>query len=179
MAAFASASCCLDHVLVAATERGICLIALGDGPAAIQSRLPAPLLDENMRKDDAAVGRFVERVVACIETSADGCDLPLDIRGTPFQRRVWNALREIPAGTTATYAEIAQAIGRPRAVRAVAAACAANRLAVVIPCHRVIRSDGELGGYRWGIERKRKLLERETNTHRPRSPQFHNSRPLR
>ncbi|MDT4826431.1 Bifunctional transcriptional activator/DNA repair enzyme Ada [compost metagenome] len=101
------------------------------------------------------------RVVGFIEAPALGLDLPLDVRGTAFQERVWQALREIPPGSTASYAEIAERIGSPRAVRAVAQACAANSLAVAIPCHRVVRSDGNLSGYRWGVERKRRLLERE------------------
>ena len=104
----------------------------------------------------------VTRVVACVETPRLGLDLPLDVRGTAFQHRVWRALRDIPAGTTATYSEIARRIGAPRAVRAVAGACAANPLAVAIPCHRVVRNDGELAGYRWGLPRKRALLARES-----------------
>jgi AraC family transcriptional regulator of adaptative response/methylated-DNA-[protein]-cysteine methyltransferase len=110
---------------------------------------------------DAGFEGLVARVVGLVETPARGLGLPLDIRGTAFQERVWQALCEIPPGTTSSYAEIARRLGRPRAVRAVAGACAANRLAVAIPCHRVVRSDGGRAGYRWGVERKRELLERE------------------
>jgi AraC family transcriptional regulator, regulatory protein of adaptative response / methylated-DNA-[protein]-cysteine methyltransferase len=107
---------------------------------------------------------WLQEVVACIEAPGRGLDLPLDIRGTAFQRQVWEALRAIPPGPTATYAEIAGRIGRPRAARAVARACATNPVAVAIPCHRVVRDDGDLGGYRWGIDRKRSLLEREAES---------------
>jgi len=103
------------------------------------------------------------KVVGLVEAPAVGIDLPLDMRGTAFQHHVWQALREIPVGTTATYGEIAERIGMPKAVRAVAAACAANKIAVAIPCHRVVRNDGALSGYRWGVERKRRLIEREAN----------------
>jgi AraC family transcriptional regulator of adaptative response/methylated-DNA-[protein]-cysteine methyltransferase len=108
--------------------------------------------------------RLIATVIGFVETPGTSLELPLDIRGTAFQHRVWTALREIPPGTTASYAEIARRIGRPKAVRAVAGACAANPLAVAIPCHRVVRSDGALSGYRWGIARKRALLEREAKT---------------
>ncbi|HET8666868.1 MAG TPA: methylated-DNA--[protein]-cysteine S-methyltransferase, partial [Terriglobales bacterium] len=113
---------------------------------------------------DAEFEQLVARVVGFIEAPAVGLDLPLDLRGTAFQQRVWQALRKIPAGSTASYSEIARRIGVPKSVRAVAQACGANALAVAIPCHRVVRSDGELSGYRWGIERKQILLERERNT---------------
>jgi AraC family transcriptional regulator of adaptative response/methylated-DNA-[protein]-cysteine methyltransferase len=117
----------------------------------------------NLLGGDAEFETLVARVVGLIEVPGIGLDLPLDLRGTAFQERVWQALRTIPAGTTASYADIAQRIGSPKAVRAVAQACAANALAVAIPCHRVVRSDGNLSGYRWGVERKRQLLERERN----------------
>ena len=116
---------------------------------------------------DAAFGRLVARVVGLVERPRGAAELPLDIRGTAFQQRVWLALRAIPAGKTATYAEIARAVGAPRSARAVAGACAANPLAVVIPCHRVVRADGHLSGYRWGAERKRALLTREDAWPRP------------
>ena len=123
----------------------------------LQDRFPRAELDGG----DAEFERMVARVVGLVEAPGQRLDLPLDIRGTAFQQRVWQALRAIPAGRTATYAEIARAIGQPKAVRAVAQACAANPLAVAIPCHRVVRADGDLSGYRWGVERKRELLERE------------------
>ena len=111
--------------------------------------------------DDAEFAALVARVVGFVEAPAVGLDLPLDVRGTAFQQRVWQALREIPPGTTASYAEIAARIGAPKSVRAVAQACGANHLAVAIPCHRIVRQDGDLSGYRWGVQRKRALLERE------------------
>jgi AraC family transcriptional regulator of adaptative response/methylated-DNA-[protein]-cysteine methyltransferase len=110
---------------------------------------------------DAAFEQLVARVIGFVEAPAQGFDLPLDVRGTAFQQRVWQALRNIPAGSTASYAEIARRIGQPKAVRAVAQACASNAIAVAIPCHRVVRNDGALSGYRWGVERKRALLEKE------------------
>jgi AraC family transcriptional regulator of adaptative response/methylated-DNA-[protein]-cysteine methyltransferase len=123
----------------------------------LQDRFPKARLVGADREYEA----LVARVVGLVEAPALGVDLPLDIRGTAFQQRVWKALRKIPAGKTATYADIAARIGLPKAVRAVASACAANRLAVAIPCHRVVRSDGSLSGYAWGVERKRKLLQAE------------------
>ena len=158
---FAVAQCTLGALLVAASERGVCAIALGDDPAALvrdlQDRFPRAELRGGERDFDATVAR----VVALVEEPTLGLELPLDIRGTAFQQRVWKALQQIPAGETASYAQIAQRIGAPRSVRAVAQACAANALAVAVPCHRVVRTDGALSGYRWGIERKRALLERE------------------
>jgi AraC family transcriptional regulator of adaptative response/methylated-DNA-[protein]-cysteine methyltransferase len=115
----------------------------------------------NLIGDDGNYEDMVAKVIGLIETPSVGLDLPLDIRGTAFQQRVWKALQQIPAGSTASYADIAKSIGMPKAVRAVAQACGANSLAVAIPCHRVIRNDGELSGYRWGVERKRALLDRE------------------
>jgi AraC family transcriptional regulator of adaptative response/methylated-DNA-[protein]-cysteine methyltransferase len=116
---------------------------------------------------DADFEALVACAVGLVEAPGIGLDLPLDIRGTAFQQRVWAALREVPAGTTVTYSDIAQRIGAPKAVRAVAAACAANTLAVAIPCHRVVRSDGALSGYRWGVDRKRALIDREALGHTP------------
>ena len=158
---FAVGECSLGSILVAATDKGVCAILLGDDPDALvrdlQDRFPkAPLIG-----GDARFEQLVATVVGFVEAPAHGLDLPLDVRGTAFQQRVWQALREIPRGATASYAEIAARIGRPKAVRAVAQACAANPLAVAIPCHRVVRTDGALSGYRWGVERKRALLERE------------------
>jgi AraC family transcriptional regulator of adaptative response/methylated-DNA-[protein]-cysteine methyltransferase len=158
---FAVGECSLGSILVAATDKGICAIQFGDDPDALvrdlQDRFPKALLVGG----DAGFERLVAAVVGLVEAPAHGRDLPLDVRGTAFQQRVWKALRAIPSGSTASYAEIAERIGRPKAVRAVAQACAANPVAVAIPCHRVVRTDGALSGYRWGAERKRALLERE------------------
>ena len=158
---FAVGECSLGSILVARSERGVCAIFLGDDPDAltreIQDRFPRATLIGG----DAAFEDVVAKVVGLIEAPGTGVDLPLDVRGTAFQQRVWRALRAIPAGSTASYREIARRIGAPRAVRAVAHACAVNPVAVAIPCHRVVRSDGGLAGYRWGVERKRELLERE------------------
>ena len=158
---FAIGECSLGSILVAQSRRGVCAILLGDDPETLlrdlQDRFPRAMLVGADRKFE----RLVARVVGFVEAPALGLDLPLDIRGTAFQQRVWQALRKIPAGTTRSYTEIARKIGAPKSVRAVAQACAANTLAVAIPCHRVVRSDGALSGYRWGIERKRSLLARE------------------
>ena len=159
---FAVGECSLGSILVAATARGVCAIHLGGDPAALTRELEEGLPRAELIGGDKAFEGLVARVVGLVEDPALSLDLPLDIRGTAFQRRVWQALRDIPAGTTASYATIAARIGSPTAARAVAKACAANPLAVVIPCHRVVRRDGALGGYRWGIDRKRVLLARET-----------------
>ena len=160
----AVAPCSLGHVLVAATDKGLCSVMLGDDPDRLRRTLRDRFPRAEFAPDDAGFEQLVAAVVAQIEEPARSVDLPLDIRGTAFQQRVWQALRCIPAGTTATYGEIAAAIGAPKAVRAVAQACANNRIAVVIPCHRVIGKDGSLTGYAWGTERKRALLEREQDT---------------
>ncbi|MDF2812398.1 MAG: O-6-methylguanine methyltransferase, partial [Microvirga sp.] len=139
----------------------ICAILLGDDPDALVRNLQDRFPRANLIGGDAEFEQLVARVVGFVEAPAIGLDLPLDLRGTAFQQRVWLALREIPAGKTASYADIARRIGSPKAVRGVAQACAANALAVAIPCHRVVRSDGALSGYRWGVERKRALLDRE------------------
>jgi AraC family transcriptional regulator of adaptative response/methylated-DNA-[protein]-cysteine methyltransferase len=158
---FAVGRCSLGDILVARSARGICAILIGEDADALvrdlQDRFPKAELVGGDRDFEAQVAR----VVGFVEAPALGLDLPLDIRGTAFQQRVWQALRDIPAGQTASYAEIARRIGVPGAVRAVAGACAANPIAVAIPCHRVVRTDGALSGYRWGIARKRALLERE------------------
>ncbi|WP_376096154.1 methylated-DNA--[protein]-cysteine S-methyltransferase [Roseomonas sp. CCTCC AB2023176] len=158
---FAIGECSLGAVLVAATARGICAIALGDDPTALLDDLQGRFPKARLIGGDAEFEALVARVVALVERPTTGTDLPLDVQGTAFQQRVWAALRDIPAGTTATYTEIAERIGQPRAVRAVAAACANNAIAIAIPCHRVVRIGGDLAGYRWGIERKRALLDRE------------------
>lgn len=158
---FAVGECSLGSILVARSERGVCAILLGDDPDALARDLQDRFPRAELIGGDADFEAIVARVVGCVEAPARGLDLPLDVRGTVFQQRVWQALREIPSGATASYAEIAQRIGSPRSVRAVAQACGANALAVAIPCHRVVRLDGALSGYRWGVERKRALLERE------------------
>jgi AraC family transcriptional regulator of adaptative response/methylated-DNA-[protein]-cysteine methyltransferase len=159
---FAVGQCSLGAILVAQSERGVCAILLGDDPHQLVCDLQDKFRRANLIGADHDFEQLIAKVVGFIETPAIGLDLPLDVRGTAFQERVWQALREIPAGRTASYADIAQRIGSPKAVRAVAQACGANSLAVAIPCHRVVRSDGNLSGYRWGVERKRQLLERET-----------------
>ncbi|WP_038861756.1 bifunctional DNA-binding transcriptional regulator/O6-methylguanine-DNA methyltransferase Ada, partial [Pseudomonas sp. R62] len=160
---FAVGQCSLGAILVAQSERGICAILLGDDPHQLVCNLQDQFRKANLIGADSEFEQLIASVVGFVEAPAKGLNLPLDIRGTAFQERVWQALREIPAGSTASYAEIAQRIGAPTSMRAVAQACGANRLAVAIPCHRVVRSDGNLSGYRWGVERKRQLLERELN----------------
>jgi AraC family transcriptional regulator of adaptative response/methylated-DNA-[protein]-cysteine methyltransferase len=161
---FALGECSLGSILVAQSDRGICAILLGDDPDKLLHDLQDSFPRANLIGGDADFEQLVAQVVGFIEVPALGLDLPLDVRGTAFQQRVWQALRGIPAGQTASYTDIAKRIGAPRAVRAVAQACATNRLAVAIPCHRVIRSDGALAGYRWGVERKRTLLQNEAGT---------------
>jgi AraC family transcriptional regulator of adaptative response/methylated-DNA-[protein]-cysteine methyltransferase len=158
---FAIGECSLGSILIAQRERGVCAILLGGDPDALTRDLRGRFPRSTPFGGDAELEGLVARVVGLVEAPGAGLDLPLDVCGTAFQRRVWQSLREIPAGVTATYTEIAGRIGAPSAVRAVAGACAANPLAVAIPCHRVVRSDGGLSGYRWGVERKRALLERE------------------
>ena len=155
---FAVGQCTLGAILVAESARGICAIALGDDAQALVRQLQDQFPNAQLTGGDAAFEQHVARVIGFVEQPGLGLDLPLDVRGTAFQQRVWQALRAVPAGQTVSYAEIAQRIGQPRAVRAVAQACAANALAVAIPCHRVVRSDGALSGYRWGVERKAALL---------------------
>ena len=162
---FAVGECSLGSILVAQGERGVCAILLGDDPGRLVRDLQDQFPKADLIGGDASFEQLVAQVVGFIEAPALGLDLPLDVRGTAFQERVWQALREIPLGATASYAAIAQRIGAPKAMRAVAQACGANRLAVAIPCHRVVRSDGDLSGYRWGVERKRALLAREKPLH--------------
>ena len=156
----------LGWVLVAATAQGICAIDFGDTPEILTEQLQTRFPKAQLQASDPTFSGWVSQVLALIETPDRGLDLPLDIQGTAFQQRVWQALQAIPPGTTMSYTEVAKQIDHPTAVRAVAAACAANTLAVVIPCHRVVRSNGALSGYRWGIERKRVLLEREASDHK-------------
>lgn len=158
---FAVGECSLGSIVVAASERGVCAILLGDDPEALvrdlQDRFPRAALVGG----DAEFEALVAKVVGFVEAPALGLDLPLDVRGTAFQERVWRVLREIPPGSTVSYAELAARIGAPKSARAVGRAVGANPLAVAIPCHRVVRNDGAISGYRWGVERKRALLERE------------------
>ena len=158
---FAVGECSLGSILVAASERGICSILIGDDPDVLARELQDQFPNAELIGGDAGFEKLVAEVVGFVEAPELGLDLPLDVRGTAFQQRVWNALRAIPAGSTASYGDIANRIGAPKSARAVAQACASNTLAVAIPCHRVVRSDGGLSGYRWGVERKRALLDRE------------------
>ena len=158
---FAVGQCSLGAILVAQSSRGVCAILLGDDPNVLVHELQDKFPRANLQGAEPDFEQLIAHVVGFIEAPGIGLNLPLDLRGTAFQERVWQALQSIPVGTTASYAEIAQRIGAPKATRAVAQACGANCLAVVIPCHRVVRSDGQLSGYRWGVERKRQLLERE------------------
>jgi len=158
---FAVGECSLGSILVAKSDRGICAILLGDEPDALTRDLQDRFPHANFIGGDTEFEQFVSKVVGFVEAPALGLDLPLDIRGTAFQQCVWQALQKIPLGSTASYTDIAKCIGLPKSVRAVAQACGANPLAVAIPCHRVVRHDGALSGYRWGVERKRTLLERE------------------
>lgn len=158
---FAFAKCTLGTVLVATTERGIAAITLGETRDELLDDLRQRFPKATLSAAQKDFGDIVAKVVALIEAPRTGFNLPLDMQGTAFQHRVWHALRRIPAGTTITYAELAERIGSPSAVRAVASACASNPVAVAVPCHRVVSKSGGLSGYRWGIERKRQLIERE------------------
>jgi len=159
---FAVGECSLGAVLVAASNRGVCAIFLGDDADALVRELQDRFPRADLIGADTGFEAWVAHVVGCVDEPAQqSLELPLDIRGTAFQQRVWQALRDIPLGSTATYAEVAKRIGAPKSARAVARACAANVLAIAIPCHRVVRTDGSLSGYRWGIERKRALLKKE------------------
>jgi AraC family transcriptional regulator of adaptative response/methylated-DNA-[protein]-cysteine methyltransferase len=159
--AFAVAQCSLGAILVASSAKGVAAILLGDEPDPLVRDLQDRFPNADFIGGDACYEALVAKVVGFVERPGRELDLPLDVRGTAFQQRVWQALREVPVGETTTYSDIAERIGSPKSTRAVAAACAANKLGVAIPCHRVIRHDGALSGYRWGIERKRILLERE------------------
>lgn len=156
------ADCTLGRCLVAESERGICAILLGDDDATLVADLHGLFPAAQDVPADADFQQRVREVIAAINARDAPLSLPLDIRGTAFQQQVWQALRAIPCGETMSYQQLASAIGKPKAVRAVASACGANKLAIVIPCHRVIRGDGALSGYRWGIARKAQLLQRET-----------------
>jgi AraC family transcriptional regulator of adaptative response/methylated-DNA-[protein]-cysteine methyltransferase len=158
---FAIGGCSLGSILVAKSERGVCAILLGNDPTLLMQNLRDQFPKAELIADVNGFEDLVAKVVGAMEKPRAGLELPLDIQGTVFQHKVWNALQQIPVGSTATYAEIANRIGIPAATRAVAQACGANSLAIAIPCHRVIRSDGTLSGYRWGVECKRALLQRE------------------
>jgi AraC family transcriptional regulator of adaptative response/methylated-DNA-[protein]-cysteine methyltransferase len=158
---FAVGECSLGSILVATSARGVCAILLGDDPEALVRDLQDRFPRATLVGGDDRFEQTVARVVGFVESPALGLDLPLDIRGTAFQERVWQALRAVPPGKTVSYSELASRIGAPRSVRAVAQACAANALAVAIPCHRVVRRDGAPSGYRWGVDRKRALLAKE------------------
>jgi AraC family transcriptional regulator of adaptative response/methylated-DNA-[protein]-cysteine methyltransferase len=160
---FAIGECSLGSILVAQNKKNVCSILIGDNPQLLIRDLRGRFPKANLIGDQSGYQELMAKVVDLIEKPGVGLGLPLDIRDTAFQQRVWKALQQIPPGSTATYSEIAAKIGMPKAVRAVAQACGANALAVAIPCHRVIRNDGSLSGYRWGVERKRVLLEREAH----------------
>lgn len=161
---FALDKCSLGTILVAQSQKGICAILLGDEPTHLHMDLQRRFPTAELVAGDTNFQKIVAQVIRAVEQPELTLDLPLDIRGTLFQQRVWQALQQIPAGETRSYSDIAEAIGSPSAVRAVAGACAANAIAVIIPCHRVVRSDGSLSGYRWGIKRKHKLLQQEAKS---------------
>jgi AraC family transcriptional regulator, regulatory protein of adaptative response / methylated-DNA-[protein]-cysteine methyltransferase len=164
---FAVGQTYLGAILVASSKKGVAAILFGDDPDMLVRNLQDRFLRAHLVGGDRDYEAFVARVVGFVEAPRIGLNLPLDVRGTAFQQRVWQALQEIPAGATVSYAEIARRIGAPKAVRAVAGACTANNLAVAIPCHRVVRTDGSLSGYAWGVERKRVLLDREASQNLP------------
>jgi AraC family transcriptional regulator, regulatory protein of adaptative response / methylated-DNA-[protein]-cysteine methyltransferase len=158
---FAIAQTLLGRMLVAATERGLCAVRFGENATELERDLRTEFHAATLRRDDAAMRRYIDPLLASLGGEKTTIDLPLDVRATAFQRKVWETLRGIPRGETRSYSEIAREIGDPKAVRAVARACASNPVALAVPCHRVVRSDGDLAGYRWGIERKKKLLAAE------------------
>jgi AraC family transcriptional regulator, regulatory protein of adaptative response / methylated-DNA-[protein]-cysteine methyltransferase len=161
---FAIAECSLGSILVASSEKGVCAILMGNDPEALARDLQDQFPKANLIGGDDRYEKLVAKVVGFIEAPRIGLDLPLDIRGTAFQQRVWKELQRIPAGKTVSYSEVANRIGLPSSARAVAQACGANALAVAIPCHRVVRNNGDISGYRWGVDRKRALLARERMT---------------
>jgi AraC family transcriptional regulator, regulatory protein of adaptative response / methylated-DNA-[protein]-cysteine methyltransferase len=158
---FATARSPLGRLLVAATDRGVCAVTLGGDDASLERRLREEYAAAEIARDRAALASSTRAIVEHLEGRMPSLELPIDVRATAFQRRVWEALRAIPYGETRSYSDVARAIGRPKAVRAVARACATNPVALVVPCHRVVRSNGDLGGYALGVDRKRKLLARE------------------
>jgi AraC family transcriptional regulator of adaptative response/methylated-DNA-[protein]-cysteine methyltransferase len=158
---YAVAPSALGLLLVAATERGLCAVRFGESASELEHGLRAEFHSATLRRDDGALRRYLDPLLAELRGQSSPITLPLDVRATAFQKKVWEALQHIPRGETRSYTDIARQIGEPSAVRAVARACATNPVAIAVPCHRVVRSDGELAGYRWGIERKRKLLKAE------------------
>lgn len=158
---FATGPCSLGYILAATSVKGIVAILIGDAPDALARDLAARFPDAKLANGDAATQALLARIVTFVDVAAGELQIPFDLKGTPFQKRVWQALCEIPPGTTISYGELAQRLGTPTATRAVATACAANPIAVAIPCHRVVAKNGALAGYRWGLERKRALLSRE------------------
>ena len=158
---FTIVDCYLGKLLVAATERGICAVTLGDDAESLETGLRAEFRNAELTLDGKPLNEFVEGVLGLLSENRPNVNLPLDVQATAFERMVWDELRRIPVGETRSYSEVAEAIGRPKASRAVARACAANPTALVVPCHRVVRKDGSLGGYKWGIERKEKILAQE------------------
>jgi AraC family transcriptional regulator of adaptative response/methylated-DNA-[protein]-cysteine methyltransferase len=161
---FRIVDCCLGLVLIAASAKGVCSITLGDDPALLLADLKHRFRNVQIVDDDGTLDALIPRVVEFVKSPQVELELPLDVRGTEFQQRVWQALRKIPSGSTASYSDIARMIGSPSSIRAVAGACAANPISLAIPCHRILRSDGHISGYRWGIDRKRILLAREAST---------------
>ena len=155
------ANCPLGRVLVAATERGVCMVSLGDADAVLEAALVSEYPNAEIHRDAPELAKWVKAILSNLNGHERRLDLPLDVEATAFQRRVWQELRRIPYGRTRSYTEVARAIGRPRAVRAVARACATNPVSIVVPCHRVVREDGNLAGYRWGLTRKAALIEAE------------------
>jgi AraC family transcriptional regulator of adaptative response/methylated-DNA-[protein]-cysteine methyltransferase len=155
------ADCPLGRLLLAATDRGVSAVYLGDSDRALEKELRREYPEAERTRDDAALGAWLHALLEHLEGREPHLDLPLDVQATAFQRRVWQELQAIPYGSTRTYGEIARRLGQPKATRAVARACASNPVAVVVPCHRVVREDGTLGGYRWGLQRKKKILARE------------------
>ncbi len=161
---YITAPCPLGRLLVAATEKGVRAVRLGDSDAALEDEISREYSSVEIERDDQFLAKWAEQIISHLDGRHPHLDLPFDVQATPFQRKVWQKLREIPYGSTRSYGEVARAMGRPTATRAVARAIAKNPLAVVIPCHRVIREDKGLGGYRWGVSRKRTLLEREASS---------------
>lgn len=158
----------LGRLLVAVTDRGVCAVRMGDTDADLEQDLQTEFAQAQIKRNDSALREPVEAILSHLSSSEPRLDLPLDIRATAFQRQVWEQLRAIPYGETASYGDVAKALGKPRAVRAVGRACATNPVALIIPCHRVVREDKSLGGYRWGLDRKKKLLEQEQRTRQKR-----------
>ncbi len=159
---YASVPCPIGWLLLAATGKGICSLKLGDNPAELEQLLHNEFVAAYLERDEVALHKWIAPVLDYLGECCPLPELPLDVRATPFQWQVWQALQRIPCGETRTYGQVAAAIGRPSAVRAVARACAANPVALLVPCHRVVRQDGDIGGYRWGIQRKAALLRLES-----------------